>query len=118
MKGLAIEGIIYYIHRVIWYKRGTPKPDSAKPKNFSWTSSFIPATGVSGVGPFVNIEGNVAASTQEPAHESPITCSIPEYVHEAMTFMKNATVPSGNRSVQDIISNHFRLVKASQIHAI
>ena len=62
MKGWAIEGVIPYNRRALWRNRGSPKPNSPELTNFSWTSSSLPNTSVSGVGPMVNEEDDVAAS--------------------------------------------------------
>ena len=120
MKGWAIEGIIPYTRRALWRKRGAPKPDSPELPNFSWTSSSLPGTSVSGVGPMPNDGDDDAASVDAPDEmmvQAPITRPIPEPVRDAMNFMKNATMPSGNVSVEDVMASHIKLVEACQLHA-
>jgi len=78
---------------------------------------FFPNASVSGVVPMLNAGDDVVASVHAQEHQAITTRPVPETVREAMTFMKNGTMPSGNLSVEDILSSHSRLVEACHIHA-
>ncbi len=64
MKGWAIEGVISYSCRALCRKRGAPKPNSPELTTFSWPSSSLLNTSVSGVGCMLNAEDDVAASVE------------------------------------------------------
>jgi hypothetical protein len=65
----------------------------------------------------LNAGDDVVASVHAGEHQVPSTSPVLETVREAMTFMKNATMPTGNLSVEDILSSHLKLVGACHIHA-
>jgi len=118
MKGWAIEGIIPFNRRTLWRKRGAPKPTDAELSNFSWpSSSSLRNTSSSGVGPTMPSAGGdvVASSEQDEPQQS--TRPMPDNVRDALNFMKNVSMPSGSLAVNDIISNHLRLINACQVHA-
>ena len=103
----------------IWRKHEAPRPhNSAELINFSQTSSSRPNASISGVGPMLYAGDVMLLQVHMHSNTKQSTRPVPETAREAATFMTNATMPSGNLSVEDIISSHLRLVEACQIYAI
>jgi hypothetical protein len=63
----------------------------------------------------LNAADDVVVSVDAQELEAQSTRPIPETVRKAMTFTKNAKMPSGN--LPYLASSHSRLVEACQIHA-
>ena len=59
-------------------------------------------------------EGDEDATRSSP---QPSTRPMPEAVRDAKVFMKSAKMPSGSLSMEEILSDHMRLVEACQIYA-
>ena len=57
------------------------------------------------------------AVSSEQDEPQPSTRPMPDYVRDALNYVNNVAMPTGSLAVEDIISDHLRLVTANQVHA-